>query len=207
MKKLMIVFAVFAFVLSGCVMNTTPRVVTSHHIDRLKELISDNNHYDIVFIGDSLTEGGNFEKVLKGSKNAGIGGDYIYSIEDVVPIVAGYNPRKVYLMTGTNSLRDYSCEECVYQYKSLIKLITTTLPNAEIVVESVLPVSYTNQKIVRFNDFVKSVCAEYGLRYVDLYSMYSVGGLLPLTVTEDGVHLSPSGYNKWYEFIKNDNKE
>lgn len=188
-------------------MNTTPRVVTSHHIDRLKELISDNNHYDVVFMGDSLTEGGSFEEVLKGSKNAGVDGDFIYSTEDVVPIVAGYNPRKVYLMIGTNSLRDYSYEECVYQYNSLINLITTTLPNAEIVVESVLPVSVTNYKIVRFNDFVKSICEEYGLRYIDLYSKYSVCGLLPLTVTEDGVHLSPSGYNEWYEFIKNDNKE
>ena len=207
MKYKIILLTFCLFVLSGCVMNTNSRIVTSHHVDRLKELISDNNHYDVVFMGDSLTEGGNFEKVLKGSKNAGIGGDYIYSIEDVVPIVAGYNPRKIYLMIGTNSLRDYSCEECERQYKSLIKLITTTLPNTEIVVESVLPVSCTNQKIVRFNKFVKSICADYGLRYIDLYSKYSVDGLLLPTVTVDGVHLSPSGYNKWYDFIKNDNKE
>lgn len=207
MKKLMIVFAVFAFVLSGCVMNTNSRFVTSYHEYRLKKLMSDNNHYDVVFMGDSLTEVGDFEKVLKGSKNAGVGGDYIYSTEDVVSIVVNYNPRKIYLMIGINSLRDYSYKDCEYQYKSLINLLTTTFPNTEIVAESVLPVSVTNYKIVRFNDFVKNICAEYGLRYIDLYSKYSVCGLLPLTVTDDGLHLSPSGYGKWYDFIKNDNKE
>ena len=205
MKKLIIVFAIFVFVLSGCVMNTNSRIVTSHHVERLKDLISDNNHYDVVFMGDSLTESGNFEKVLNGSKNAGIIGDYIYSTEDVIPIVASYKPKKIYLMIGTNSLRDYSYEECESEYTTLIKLITTTLPNTEIVIESVLPVSYINHNIVRFNDFVKSICAEYGLRYIDLYSKYSVGGLLPLTVTVDGLHLSPEGYEKWYETLKEEN--
>lgn len=207
MKNKIIILMFCLLVLSGCVHNTNLRFVTNHHIDRLKELISDNNHYDVVFMGDSLTEGGNFEKVLKGSKNAGVGGDYIYSTEDVIPIVVNYNPRKIYLMIGTNSLRDYPYEDCEYQYKNLIKLLTKIFPNTEIVVESVLPKSFTDDKIVRFNEFLKSVCAEYGLRYIDLYSKYSVGGLLPPTVTVDGVHLSPSGYNKWYEFIKNDNKE
>lgn len=207
MKNKIILLTFCLLVLSGCVMNTNSRFVTSYHEYRLKKLMSDNNHYDIVFMGDSITEGGDFEKVLKGSKNAGIIGDFIYNTEDVVSIVSIYNPKKVYLMIGANSLNYFSCEECERQYKSLIKLITTTLPNTEIVVESVLPKSFTDDKIVRFNEFLKSVCAEYGLRYADLYSMYSVDGLLPPTVTEDGVHLSPSGYNKWYEFIKNDNKE
>ena len=44
-----------------------------------------------------------------------------------------------------------------------------------------------------------------GLKYIDLYSLYEVEGKLPDDITTDGLHLSPKGYEKWYEVLKEEN--
>lgn len=179
--------------------------ISIHHKERLIELSKDNNHYDVVFMGDSITEGGNFESIINNSKNAGIAGDWITKTKDVVPYVVNYSPRKVYLMIGINSLRVFTLEDCVTQYLELISLLVSELPNTEIVIESVLPISVDAQHIVIFNKIIKELSVSLGLKYIDLYSLYEVEGKLPDDITTDGLHLSPQGYEKWYEVLREEN--
>lgn len=195
----------FLFLCATILINCTVLDVKEIHLNnKCEQFDNDNNQYDILFMGDSITEGGNFEQIIPNSKNVGIGGASIYKTEAVIPHVAKYNPNRVYIMIGINSLIYYSYEDCEKQYTSLINKIKDAFYNADIILESVLPTSDNKYQIARFNEFIKQTALSNGFRYTDLYSLYAVGGVLPSDITTDGIHLIPSAYDRWYNVLKND---
>lgn len=204
MKKIIFIFAVCIVLFSSCATEYTPVHILEHQKERVKQLYEDKNHYDIVFMGDSLTELGDFETFIEGSKNAGVGGNYIHSTNEVIPCVVNYNPKKIYLMIGINSLFRYSFEECKDHYISLVEQLIRTFPNTEIVLESVLPMYTKNYLIECFNEYIRYVASLKGIKYLDLYSIYEVDGALPYSELVDGLHLVPSAYAKWYDAIIKD---
>lgn len=195
MKK---IFYLLAFLFVGCSMNTDAEVCRIHHRNKLEAFSKDTNTYTTVFMGDSITEGGAFESVISNSKNVGIGGDRIYNTEDVIPYVVKYNPQKIYLLIGINSLFYHSVEESKEQYSHLMEKMVAAFPNTQIIVETVLPTVQRNPKISVFNDYVKQVAQSYNLRVLDLYSLYEVNGCLPSELSFDGIHLTQEGYSTWY---------
>lgn len=192
------IFYLLAFLFVGCSMNTGVDICRIHHRNKLEAFSKDTNTYTTVFMGDSITEGGAFESVISNSKNVGIGGDRIYNTEDVIPYVVKYNPQKIYLLIGINSLFYYSAEESKEQYSHLIEKMVTAFPNTQIIVETVLPTVKRNPKISVFNDYVKQVAQSYDLGVLDLYSLYEVNGCLPYELSYDGTHLTQEGYSTWY---------
>ena len=201
--KWLIVLAIIMF--TSCTAEVTPDFITTYHKTKLAQLSADTNHYDVVFMGDSITDGGAFESVLQNTKNAGISGDWITRTEEVIPCVRQYTPDKIYLMIGINSLKTFVYDECVRQYRELIDMMLQAFPNTEIVLESVLPMATDAPVIPLFNSFIRGLAEEKGLRYLDLYSLYAVDGKLPEEITVDGLHLSAEGYAKWYEALRAEN--
>lgn len=181
--------------------------VSEHHQEKLKEFEKDNNKYKVLFMGDSITEGGYFENVVPNSKNVAIGGDYIYCVNFVIPYVKKYQPEKIYLMIGVNSLRDFSLEECKEQYKELLVYLLKNFPETQIILESVLPVLINYQPINNFNEYIKQLACEFNLRYFDLYPLFAVNEVLPANLTIDGLHLSPDGYKIWYKALEKEIRE
>lgn len=186
--------------LAGCKQEVS--LFTSHHNQRVEELKADNKTYSVVFLGDSLTEMGDFESVIPDSKNAGIGGDPIWCVPDVMQYVMKYKPQKLFLMIGINSLRMSSLEESKAQYKELVSLVAQCFPDTEVILESVLPHAQRYESIKLFNEYVKQTAEEKGFKYLDLYSLYAVDDRLPQELTEDGLHLKKEAYSVWYEAIK-----
>lgn len=203
MKKFLYLIFILFF---GCKTTVNPTWITEYHKNRVNDFAQDNNTYKVLFMGDSITEGGSFENIIPNSKNAAVGGDYIHCVKFVIPYVIKYNPEKIYLMIGINSLRDFTFEECKSQYKELIEIMLESFPDVEIVLESVLPISIKNQSIVYFNEYIKQLSCEYNLIYLDLYKYYAFNNVLPAELTIDGLHLSPNGYKIWYQVLK-ENKE
>ena len=203
--KWLIVFASIMF--TSCTVEVTPDFATVYHETKLAQLSVDTNHYDVVFMGDSITDGGAFESVLQNTKNAGVAGDWIARTEDVVPCVKQYTPNRIYLMIGINSLKKFVYAESVRQYRELVDMMLLSFPDTEIVLESVLPIAIDAPVIMLFNSFIRELAEEKGLRYFDLYSLYAVEGKLPEEVSVDGLHLTAEGYAKWYEALRAENKE
>lgn len=201
--KWLIVLAIIMF--TSCTAEVTPDFITVYHKTKLVQLSADTNRYDVVFMGDSITDGGAFESVLQNTKNAGISGDWITHTEDVIPYVRQYTPNKIYLMIGVNSLSKFTYDECVRQYRELIDMMLQAFPNTEIVLESVLPIATDAPVIPLFNSFIRGLAEDKGLRYLDLYSLYAVEGKLPEEITPDGLHLTAEGYAKWYEVLRAEN--
>ena len=173
-----------------------------------------NAKADIVFFGDSLTYYGDFASVFpdKVVCNLGLCGDTIQGMIDRVEHVRMLEPKQVFLMAGINDVAICSVESFGKQYKALVLKLKEQLPSASIVIQSMLPVndrdfsiSCNNEQILECNIIIKSIASEYQLQHLDLYSVYSIMGFLPKTLTKDGIHLLSKSYYLWVKLLMENN--
>ena len=168
---------------------------------------------DAVFFGDSITQFGDWRPYFpdKTLGNLGHMGDRIEHLEQRVNTVKSLRPKKLFLMIGTNSLVDQSPEECAKEYAHLLDLLQKELPDTEIYLESLLPISKerdtdetmrTTEAILALNQEIQTMAKERNLTYIDLYSVYEKDGFINPAFTADGLHLLPNAYELWAQTIR-----
>ena len=169
-----------------------------------------------VFLGDSLTEGLGIYGYVKTKNVVAQKGININAAAKKVKKIVKQNPKYVFVMLGINDMSyegSYlpSIEE---RYRNIIKKIHRNLPEAQIYVESLLPVTsayenshkkLTNERINKFNKRLKKLSDDYKYTtYVDIHSLYvNKKGCLPSKISSDGYHLKPEAYEKWLDYVKN----
>lgn len=165
---------------------------------------------DVVFFGDSITCLGDFQKYFPNIKicNLGHGGDSLSGMINRISMIQSVNPEKVFLLGGINGLTDLNLDNCVSKYAQLLDLLEESLPDTEIYIQSVLPISSAkelsichNSTITRFNAEIKELAETHDLEYIDLYSLYELNGEMNSQLTLDGVHIKPDAYDLWAEKI------
>ncbi len=169
----------------------------------------ENSNFNIDFVGPHATGEEGFDR-----DNAGFSG---WKIADIDSAVDGWlndaQPDVVLLMIGTNDiLRDDNISSAPSRLNNLIDNITNTLPNTQLLVASIPPISRTEeqaQEVIDFNSHLPGIIdskAAQGrdVRFVDIYSGLTFDDL------EDGVHPTVEGYSKiadiWYDSILESNK-
>ena len=166
---------------------------------------------DIVFFGDSITRGGQWAEAFpdKAIVNLGRSGDSLSGMINRVDMIASVTPEKVFVLGGINSLTDKNSEECIAQYRELIETVKETVPNAELYVQSVLPVTVdyqkntaSNESIVNFNAEIEKLADEFGITYINIFDLYAVDGALAPELTKEGIHLVTEAYDRWYDEIR-----
>lgn len=171
---------------------------------------------DIVFFGDSITIGGDFQSRFDDYKivNLGLSGDSVIGMSNRVDMIKNVKPEKVFIMGGINSLNNNNINDVIKQYEVLINRIQHEMPNTKIYIESVLPITKKqeervvgNSTIVRFNKMLMELAEKKELIYIDLHSSYFRDGCLPDTLSKDGIHLKPEAYDIWFNAIEKYVKE
>ena len=170
-----------------------------------------NAKADIVFFGDSLTYYGDFSSVFpdKIVCNLGLRGDTIQGMIDRVEQVGMLEPDVLYLMAGINDVARCTLGKFESLYELLISELKRTLPNTEIILQTILPVndvdfsiSCNNEQIIVFNKAISSLANMHGFRLIDLFSNYANNGEMPKQLTKDGIHLQKDAYERWYSVLK-----
>ena len=166
---------------------------------------------DAVFFGDSITADSNFDELFPELQlvNLGVYGDTLEDLLRRVPDVRAERPARIFLLGGINCLREDRFERCVTEYAALLDALLAACPGAELIVQSVLPVSrdltdpmlLTNDTVRRFNAEIEALAARRGCAYVDLWPAYEKDGQLDPTLTRDGLHLNFTAYDPWAELI------
>ena len=119
---------------------------------------------------------------------------------------------KVYLMLGINEL-GWSKEETFHdQYAKVIDRIREDHPDAEIILQTILPVSakqdakgsyVNNQRIGVYNEVIRALAEEKDCALVDVAeALAGEDGCLPNELNFDGVHLNPAGCRIWLEYLR-----
>jgi len=170
----------------------------------------------IMFIGNSITAGANWKKLLKDSTiiNRGISGDITFGVLNRVEDVIKRKPSKLFILIGINDLFKEIPDEVILQnILSFIRQVKSGSPKTTLFIQSILPVnkSFKNfpknydkeDHIVTINTQLKKLNKHFGYTYIDLYNQFTDANLqLDEKYSYDGLHLNTSGYLHWAEIIK-----
>lgn len=170
---------------------------------------------DIVFLGDSQTNGCEWSELLGNPdvKNRGISSDVIQGFADRVdPIIAG-KPRKIFILGGVNDVsHNLTADSIAAAMESLIVRIKEGSPSTRVYLQSLLPINNDfgrykgiagkERVIVEANKLLKELACRQGVTWIDLYSrMADADGKLRKELTNDGLHLLGEGYLVWRDAV------
>ena len=172
---------------------------------------------DIVFLGNSITDGGEWAELFNNRhvKNRGISADRSgWLLDRLDPIINGH-PKKLFLMIGTNDLAvGITPEEVAANVEKLLDRFAEESPWTKIYVQSILPVNgesfakFRNhyehgRQIVPLNKRLEALCDEKEVTYLDVWgALADHEGRLDKRYTNDGLHLMGEGYLAWKTVIE-----
>ena len=187
------------------------------------EPVEDTYFDDVLFLGDSRTEGFHLYSGLKT-------GSYLYAtgatVESVftksvntpkgkmpmLDALAQMDCGKIYVMLGVNELGWNGTDIFRNQTAKMIERIRTDHPDAALVIQSILPVSakqdakhsyVNNQRISAYNQVLQELAEQYELPYLNVAKAVSdENGYLRADWNFDGVHLNKAGCQAWLNYLR-----
>lgn len=171
------------------------------------------NYQNIVFLGNSITAGGNDWGVrlnYPNIRNRGIGGDVTEGVLHRLNEITYYKPKAVFLLIGINDLWNVSPFEPSVSYisKNIIRItqeIQKKSPETSVYVQTILPVekqiyrAYINE----INNILKLEESSNSYTIIDLHSFFvDDKGLIIEDFFSDGIHLTEEGYNNWVKVVR-----
>lgn len=182
-----------------------------------KEELLKKGPIQVVFIGDSITDGwrGGGKKVWEANYdkyntlNLGIGGDrtehVLYRIDHGE--LDGLSPKAVVMMIGTNNIGS-PAEDVIAGIKADVAAVHAKLPDAKILLLAVFPRSGNaadpvREKIKGINEAISKLDGHDNVKYLDIGpSFLEKDGTLPKSIMPDGLHPNEKGYEIWAEAIR-----
>ena len=170
----------------------------------------------IVFFGNSLTQGGKWNEYFPKEKivNRGIIGDNTDGALARLDKVIEAQPSKFFFLSGVNDIsqgynNDYICKNM----KEIIHRIKKGSPQTVIYFQSLLPVNNSferykklinkEKQIEKLNKQIEKLCKSEGIHYINLYTSFlAKKRLLNPIYTTDGLHLNEDGYIIWIDLIR-----
>ena len=185
----------------------------------------------IVFLGNSITEGGgdwNNRFNISNAVNRGISGDFTVSMQARLEEIYHYKPLKLFLLIGINDIFDgvvpYEAEETPKKIAQNIFDIVDSIryhsKETEIFIHTILPVNeeefrinrgfypehdYPLEKqILEINHQILELGANKNYNIIDLHkSFVNEKGEMDKNFAKDGLHLNEKGYANWCNQIEN----
>ncbi len=176
------------------------------------------NPDDIVFLGNSITDGGEFQELfnMENVLNRGIRSDRIEGVLKRVDQVTSGHPKKIFLLIGINDVADKynTVNSLAAKYERLVKAIREKSPETQLFVQSVMPINNDFKRykslfgretiIPPFNEEIKKIALENGAVYIDLWQELAdpSTGKMKSEFTSDGLHLTGAGYRAWTDAVR-----
>ncbi len=155
--------------------------------------------------------------------NRGIGGyttdEFLAAINDVLLDV---EPAKLFINIGTNDIRDMPEGEDWFthlsaNYRAICEIIRDKLPRTAVYMMAYYPVNLdalqaragqgpvvrTNENVVKANEMVRALAAEFGFHYIDVNDgLKDETGSLKAEYTRDGIHFDSAAYRTVFDRLK-----
>jgi lysophospholipase L1-like esterase len=162
---------------------------------------------DVVMLGDSITEGADWQDLLPGVRihNQGIGGDDTDGVLRRLALVTDRRPGKVFVMIGTNDIGKgvHSVDEIVANITTIVDRIRADSPTTEIYLQSVLPrLRRRAEQVGGVNRGIEALVQDRGATWIDLRPIFDHGdGAMNLRLAPDALHPNAEGNRRWAEFL------
>jgi lysophospholipase L1-like esterase len=161
---------------------------------------------DVVFIGDSLTEGAEWSDFFPNISvaNRGVGGNTTADILRRLDSIVSLKPEYAFIMLGINDIdRGVPLLHIVSRYVAIVKSLRKN--GIEVVIQSTIQCQpsecFSKSEIVNeLNTSLKEYAKSLNMRFVELGVLSKKDGLESIH-SYDGVHLNGKGYRVWVESI------
>lgn len=170
---------------------------------------------DIVFVGNSITNGGEWHELLDNRhiRNRGISGDVSQGVLDRLDPITKGCPSKIFILIGINDIaQDIPLDSINMNIRKIIRKIKRDSPQTKIYLQSVLPVNpdfgmfvghMKPDSILALNEKIESLTIDLNVTYIDLYAHFAdEENKLNKNFTNDGLHLLGEGYVFWSKIIE-----
>ena len=224
MKKFYIIF-LFAF--SVITATAQEKKYSDHYYERVAQFESETPicSNDIVFLGNSLTEGGKWNDYFAGTesklnkkggaiRNRGIIGDTAEGIADRLDEITKGAPKKIFLLCGVNDIsHNLTVDEVVKRIETLIVRIKSDSPRTKLYLQSILPFNESFKRyknldgktwmVAEINVELERLAGMYKIKFLNIYPLFLEEGTVRLnpSITADGLHLNAQGYEIWKSAI------
>lgn len=193
-----------------------PRTTTPYYTSKIEQFeILPSISQNIVFLGDSITEQGEWSELFARAdvQNRGISGDTTTGVLKRLEQITATQPHKLFIMIGINDiwLKNRPTEEIIANYRDILEFIQANTPETLVYIQSILPINHSsfprfrgnNEQIKATNSVLAQMATEFGYEYIDLYQYFiSEQDELDLKYTHDGIHLNGAGYWHWRDLIR-----
>lgn len=173
--------------------------------------IPDTDKDEIIFLGDSITDIGEWAELLnnKKVKNRGISSDVTFGVLNRLDEVTHRKPSKIFILIGINDIAKNTPDSIILSnYMKIVNRMKTESPGTKIFIQSIFP---TNNEFTEFkrhqdkdahiqtvNKGLQFLAQQAGCTYIDLYHLLiNKEGKLDKRYTNDGLHLTGDGYMVW----------
>lgn len=130
----------------------------------------------------------------------------------IIDELKGKHFKKIFLMFGDNECGWPNTSVFIKRYAKVIAAVRERVPEAEIYLQSVLPISRAadakneygcnNAAIKKVNEAIKQLAKDEGVRYINpAASMTDSQGFLPDEAASDGVHLRKKYCRIWLNYL------
>ena len=225
MRKIAVIALSF-LVMSASAFAQQAKKYSDHYYKRTAQFDQERpiNSSDIVMLGDSLTEGGDwasyFAKWLPQGVsvvNRGIVGDDAPGIYDRLHQILPGNPKKIFLLVGVNDIsHQITADSVLTDIERVVKTIRKECPKTKLYIQSLLPYNFdkciykTMNKVDKtpvirdVNKGLKKMARKYNVKFIYLYDYFKAPGSLHLDAqfTKDGLHINKAAYEIWANALK-----
>ena len=171
------------------------------------EVLSMNEKFTTMMLGDSITDEGLWDELLNSDtiQNRGISGDTTDGVlERLNPM--GKNIEKVFIMIGVNDImRGKSVDEIYSNYLKIIQFFKEK--KIKIHIQSTLYIGESrkadfNPKVEELNKRLEKYASENKITFINLNPIFAPNKVLKKEFTFDDLHLNGTAYKLWTQEIK-----
>ncbi len=160
----------------------------------------------VVMLGDSITEQGQWPDLLPEYPiaNQGYSGFTTEQLVDIAAGVAERCPRVVFVLAGTNDVRDGRSPDWTRtNLAQILDRFESCSADTHVVMQTIPPRADAVARVAATNAAIIELAATRGIELIDLHRLLDdgAGGLRP-NETTDQIHLSEQGYRVWVEEIR-----
>lgn len=165
------------------------------------------HHYDVVFIGDSITDRAEWEDLFPSLNiaNRGIDGDRTDGVLRRLDSIYSTSAKRAFIMLGINDINAGVSPGAVFEnYQAIVNQLSEH--GMQVYIQSTLFAGKRrenlNAGVIELNEKMQQLASkDDSITYIDLNKALSKDSLLNSIYSRDDVHLNAKGYAIWKEII------
>jgi lysophospholipase L1-like esterase len=173
----------------------------------MDELNDPSSRESIVFVGDSITAGGDWQGWFPEYSVTveATPGDATDRLNERLPAIRDLQPETLAILIGANDFgQSRSVEYVVRSIEYFLAMVRQDVPGSRTLVQSILPRGREfSDDIQDANRHLRQYAQNVHAQYLDLWaSMATEDGELKPEYTTDRLHLTPAGYEAWLSELR-----